>query len=97
MFYVSVCNLDLPVQECVLLILQNLLSNGGVAVSDIPAGQNFSNWFAKHAMAACCIIMLAPVALVLLSGASIGTMFPNAGLMLPLVTCLAMHFVRHRA
>jgi len=65
-------------------------------MSDIPTGQSSGNRFAKLAMAACCFIMLAPVGLVLLSGAGIGAVFSNAGLMLPLVLCVGMHFVMHR-
>lgn len=40
--------------------------------------------------------MMVPIALVLLGGASIGAVFSNAGLILPLVLCLGMHFVMHR-
>ena len=64
-------------------------------MNDTSTGQKPGNRFAKLGMAACCIIMMVPIALVLLGGASIGTVFSNAGLMLPLVLCLGMHFVMH--
>lgn len=65
-------------------------------VSDASHGHKPGNRFAKLGMAACCIIMMVPIAFFLLSGASIGAVFSNAGLILPLVLCLGMHFVMHR-
>lgn len=70
--------------------------NEGSEVSDTSTGQKPGNRFARLGMAACCIIMMVPIALVLLGGASIGAVFSNAGLILPLVLCLGMHFVMHR-
>lgn len=65
-------------------------------LSDASQGQKPGNRFAKLGMVACCIIMMVPIVLVLLSGASIRAVFSNAGLILPLVLCLGMHFVMHR-
>jgi hypothetical protein len=53
------------------------------------------NQFAKFGMVACCLIMVAPIAAVLLTG-GIDAVLGNIGLFLPLAACLGMHVVMHR-
>ncbi len=50
----------------------------------------------KLGMTACCIIMLAPIAAVLLAGGGFESFTGNLGLVLPLALCLGMHFFMHR-
>lgn len=53
------------------------------------------NRFAKFGMIACCLIMAAPIAVVLLTG-GVDAVLGNIGLFLPLAACLGMHVVMHR-
>ncbi|WP_240661631.1 DUF2933 domain-containing protein [Nioella ostreopsis] len=53
------------------------------------------NQFAKFGMVACCLIMVAPIAAVLLTG-GVDAVLGNIGLFLPLAACLGMHVVMHR-
>lgn len=48
-------------------------------------------------MAACCIAMLLPIAVLLIGGGSLTGLSGNLWVALPLVLCLAMHFFMHRA
>ena len=46
-------------------------------------------------MIACCLIMVAPIAIVLLTG-GVDAVRGNIGLFLPLAACLGLHVVMHR-
>ena len=60
------------------------------------SNQNRSgNRIAKFGMAACCLIMAAPIGIVLLTG-GFGAVLGNIGLFLPLALCLGMHVIMHR-
>ena len=53
------------------------------------------NRFARYGMIACCLIMVAPIAIVLLTG-GVDAVLGNIGLFLPLAACLGLHVVMHR-
>ena len=51
---------------------------------------------ANLGMMACCVIMVAPIAAVLLAGGGIASITVNLGALLPLALCLGLNFVMHR-
>lgn len=52
--------------------------------------------FMRYGMLVCCIAMMLPVASYLLRGGTLGGLFDNLALVVPLVACVGMHFVLHR-
>lgn len=66
-----------------------------IKVSNTSNLNQTGNRFAKFGMAACCLIMAAPIAIVLLTG-GVGAVLGNIGLFLPLALCLGMHVIMHR-
>ena len=51
----------------------------------------------RWGMIACCTVMFLPVAGLFLSGGSLVGLAANASLLAPLVLCLGMHVVMHKA
>lgn len=51
----------------------------------------------KLGMMACCAIMLAPVAVFILAGGTIGGLWSGAAIFAPLLLCVGAHVLIHRA
>ena len=94
-FFVSVCNLDLPAREAssndtldLILVYQKM--------NETDPQRSSGRRIASVGMAVCCIVMLAPIAAVLLAGGGIASITNNLGLLAPLALCLGMHVIMHR-
>ncbi|NVK97824.1 DUF2933 domain-containing protein [Ruegeria pomeroyi] len=55
-----------------------------------------TSWLARWGMLACCVAMLAPLAILLIAGTSLTGLAGNLWILLPLAACLGLHVVMHR-
>lgn len=52
--------------------------------------------WARWGLLLCCVVMLAPVAILLFAGSSLSGFAGNLWIVLPLAACLGLHFSMHR-